>query len=87
MLIRMYMPGRFKEDVNINVYQNTLSIKGERGGRESSCTHDLTGRHYKIDQIRARMKCSVLKVVLPKIKDGETTEERNDNNVIIVKVE
>ncbi|KEH17420.1 hypothetical protein MTR_0016s0040 [Medicago truncatula] len=58
MLIRMYMPGRIKEDV----YQNTLSIK-------------------------AKMKCSVLKVVLPKMKDGETTEGRNNNDVIIVKVE
>lgn len=87
MLIRMYMPERLKEDVNINVYQNTLSINGERGGRKSSCTHDLTGRHYKIDQIRAKMKCSVLKVVLPKMKDGETIEERNNNDVITVKVE
>ncbi|RHN38506.1 hypothetical protein MtrunA17_Chr0c01g0489211 [Medicago truncatula] len=44
MLIRMYMPGRIKEDV----YQNTLSIKGERGGRKSSSRLDLTGKHYKI---------------------------------------
>jgi len=61
MLIRMYMPGSFKEDVKINVYQNTLCTKGKRGGRKTSSTLDLTGKHYKIDQIRAKIKCSVLK--------------------------
>ncbi|CAK8561337.1 unnamed protein product [Lathyrus sativus] len=91
LLLRLDMPGLGKEDVKISVEQNTLTIKGEKGAKESeeeeesgrrfSSRIDLPEKLYKIDEIKAEMKNGVLKVSVPKMKE----EERN--NVINVKVD
>jgi HSP20 family molecular chaperone IbpA len=73
--IRLFMFGLDKEDVNITVDHNTLTIKGlkqtEEGCRQVlSSTYDLTGKPYKIDQIKAKIKNGcVLKIVVPKMKE------------------
>nr|P46254.1 RecName: Full=Heat shock 22 kDa protein, mitochondrial; Flags: Precursor [Pisum sativum]CAA60120.1 heat shock protein [Pisum sativum] len=91
LFLRLDMPGLGKEDVKISVEQNTLTIKGEEGAKESeekeksgrrfSSRIDLPEKLYKIDVIKAEMKNGVLKVTVPKMKE----EERN--NVINVKVD
>ncbi|XP_058758983.1 heat shock 22 kDa protein, mitochondrial-like [Vicia villosa] len=91
LLLRLDMPGLGKEDVKISVEQNTLTIKGEEGAKESeeeeesgrrfSSRIDLPEKLYKIDEIKAEMKNGVLKVIVPKMKEQER------NNVINVKVD
>ncbi|KAI3835484.1 hypothetical protein MKX03_034574 [Papaver bracteatum] len=87
--LKIDMPGLSKEEVNVAVDQNTLTIKGE-GGKETddeesvrrySSRIDLPSKVYKLDQIRAEMKNGVLKVYVPKVKE----EERSD--VVQVNVE
>ncbi|KAI3917455.1 hypothetical protein MKX01_029247 [Papaver californicum] len=89
LCLKIDMPGLSKEEVNVSVDQNTLSIKGE-GGKESddegsvrrySSRIDLPPKVYKLDEIRAEMKNGVLKVFVPKVKE----EERSD--VVQVNVE
>lgn len=89
LCLKIDMPGLSKEEVNVSVDQNTLTIKGE-GGKETddeesvrrySSRIDLPPKVYKLDQIRAEMKNGVLKVFVPKVKE----EERSD--VVQVNVE
>ncbi|MCL7038998.1 hypothetical protein MKW94_009824 [Papaver nudicaule] len=89
LYLKIDMPGLSKEEVNVSVDQNTLTIKGE-GGKETedeesvrrySSRIDLPSKIYKLDQIKAEMKNGVLKVIVPKVKE----EERSD--VVQVNVE
>ncbi|KAI3994625.1 hypothetical protein MKX01_007917 [Papaver californicum] len=79
LCLKIDMPGLSKEEVNVSVDQNTLSIEGE-GGKESddeesvrrySSRIDLPPNVYKLDEIRAEMKNGVLKVFVPKVKEEE----------------
>ncbi|XWS36949.1 hypothetical protein CRYUN_Cryun19dG0001700 [Craigia yunnanensis] len=86
--LRIDMPGLGKEDVKVSVEQNTLIIKGE-GAKEYEdedtavrfTSRILLPKIYKTDQIKAEMKNGVLKVVVPKIKEG------GRNDVIQVQVD
>ncbi|KAI3843385.1 hypothetical protein MKW92_013205 [Papaver armeniacum] len=89
LCLKIDMPGLSKEEVNVSVDQNTLTIRGE-GGKETddeesvrrySSRIDLPPKVYKLDEIRAEMKNGVLKVFVPKVKE----EERSD--VVQVNVE
>lgn len=79
--IRLYMFGLDKEDVNITVDHKTLTIKGlkqtEEGSRQVlSTTYDLTGKPYKIHQIKAKIKNGcVLKIVVPKMKEVKEIQD------------
>ncbi|KAJ9678967.1 hypothetical protein PVL29_021012 [Vitis rotundifolia] len=87
--LRVDMPGLSKEDVKVNVEQNTLTIQGEEKNetedeesrRRYSSRIDLPEKLYKTGEIKAEMNNGVLKIVVPKLKE----EERTD--VINVKVE
>ncbi|XP_052208821.1 heat shock 22 kDa protein, mitochondrial-like isoform X2 [Diospyros lotus] len=79
LYLRVDMPGLGKENVKVSVEQNTLIIKGE-GEKESEAEEfgpryssrlDLPPDLYQIDQIKAEMKNGVLKVVVPKVREGE----------------
>lgn len=78
--LRIDMPGLGKEDVKVAVDENTLIIRGEggeteagdeEGGRRYSCRIDLPTKLYKVDEIKAEMRNGVLKVVVPKVQEGE----------------
>lgn len=79
LYLRIDMPGLGKEDVKISVDQDTLIIRAE-GDKESdeeesrrrySSRIDLPQNVYNINEIKAEMKNGVLKVFVPKVKDGE----------------
>lgn len=80
--MRIDLPGLGKEDVKVSVEGNTLIIKGEgekesgsdECGRKYSSRIDLPPKLYKLDQIMAKMKNRVLRIVVPKVKE----EERKD---------
>lgn len=91
--IRLYMFGLDREDVKITVDNKTLTIEGakesEKGCRQVLCSkYDLSEKVYKIDQIQAKIKNGcVLKVVVPKVKEQEEIQERNDEVKIDVKIQ
>lgn len=79
LYLRMDMPGLSREDVKVSVEQNTLTIKGE-GEKESEEEEESRRRYsgrlnlppylYELREIKAVMKNGVLKVVVPKVKQG-----------------
>lgn len=79
LYLRMDMPGLGKEHVKVSLEQNTLVIKGEgeaeAGDSEAiprySSRIDLPSDVYRLDQVKAEMKNGVLKVLVPKVKEGE----------------
>lgn len=87
-----YMYGLEKEDVEISVDHKTLTLtfKGKNKNQNEGCghgfyvTYDLTGKPYRIDEIKAKIKKDgLLKIVVPKMKmDDVETHER-----ITVKIE
>jgi len=93
LCIPLYMFGLDKEDVKITVDHKTLTIKGvketEEGCRQVlNSTYDLSGKPYKIDQIKAKIKNDcVLKVVVPKMKEVEEIQERKKDVKINVKIQ
>ncbi|KAH7850038.1 hypothetical protein Vadar_026854 [Vaccinium darrowii] len=91
LYLRMAMPGFRKETVKIVVERNTLTIEGKTaeesgevdiGDRYYSNSIDLADNVYRTDQIKAKLKNGVLKVVVPKAKEEERSDEAKDHVAI-----
>ena len=79
--LKVPMPGLGKEHVKVHAEQNSLVIKGE-GEKEPwdgdaaavpkySRRIELPADAFKMDKIKAEMKNGVLRVTVPKVKEGE----------------
>jgi HSP20 family molecular chaperone IbpA len=83
VVFRVYMFGLDKEDIKLHVNNKTFTI--EEIDTVFSAWFDLAGKHYDIQNTRAVMKKSVLKVVIPKLKKEE--EEKKEDETIHVNIE
>ena len=89
LFVRVDMPGIDKKKVKINVEDDSLIIKGE-GVKESE--HECSGRTYvgsidlcsnffKLEEAKAEMRNGVLRLLIPKIKDGQKSKTISEISV------
>ncbi len=86
MVIKAEMPGMSKEDVNVSITENTVTISGEKKQEEkvekkdyyrversygSFCRSFRLPENVNGDKVKASFKDGVLEVRLPKTKEGK----------------
>lgn len=86
MVIKAEIPGMKKEDVNVSITENTVTISGEKRQEEkvekknyhrversygSFCRRFQLPENINSDKIKASFKDGVLEVRLPKTKEGK----------------
>ena len=86
MVIKAEMPGMSKEDVNVSITENTVTISGEKKQEEkvekkdyyrversygSFCRSFRLPENVNGDKVKASFKKGVLEVRIPKAKEGK----------------
>ncbi|XP_058205854.1 heat shock 22 kDa protein, mitochondrial-like [Rhododendron vialii] len=89
--IRSDMPGVGKKEVEVLVKGNQLTVRGKREFKEElgfdwmyKATYHISADSYNLNKIKAEIKNGVLKVEVPKVKNGHKGSESGGESYVAV---
>lgn len=82
LVAEVQAPGFDKDDIEINVHDNILEIKGEKHEKTEQ-GDDKKGRNYMLRESHSSFYRSIM---LPKNADGDSVAARFDNGVLHVTI-
>lgn len=89
--IRSDMPGVGKKEVEVLVKGNQLIVRGKREFKEElgldwmyKATYHISADRYNLNKIKAEIKNGVLKVEVPKVKNGHKGSESGGESYVAV---